>query len=72
MTETKKEPTPLEKLQAEYNQLVSFLGHNIAQQMSLQKEETSLRERLLKVATKAQNIAKSPKPEEEPKDGTNN
>lgn len=64
--EEKKEPTALEKLQAEYNQLISFLGHNIAQQLHLQKEESSLKERIQKISAKAANISQKP---EEKKDG---
>lgn len=74
--ETKPEPTPLQKLQADYNQLVGRLGHCLAQQMSLKDEEENLRAQIVKVTKKAANIAKPEKTEtpettDEVKDGTN-
>lgn len=63
-TITPPELSALEKLQAEYNQLVARLGHNIAQQMSLKTEEESLRSQVVKVTNKATNLAK---PKEEAK-----
>jgi hypothetical protein len=65
--EQNKEITPLQKYQAEYNQLVARLGHCIAQQMQLKTEEESLRSQIVKIVNKAANIAKEKQATESPK-----
>lgn len=63
--EVKKE-NPLLAIQAEYNQAVGLLGHNITQQENLQIEEKQLKERLRRLVNKAANIKQ---PKEEIKNG---
>ena len=58
MTDKAGEPTAAEKIQSEYNQNVGLLGHNIAQQMTLQKEEMRLRGEIQKIVNRAANLPK--------------
>lgn len=65
MTE-EKELTPIEKLQAEYNQTCAQLGHARSQIIMLSEDEVNLQERIKKIRNKLNNLPK----DKEVKDGT--
>jgi hypothetical protein len=72
-----EELTPLQKVQAEYNQAVSALGHTMAQILKLQTDKERLETSIKKIVNRADNIANKKPVEateepklEEVKDGT--
>lgn len=58
MTEAIQEPSPFEKLQAEFNQACARYGFVKSQMMLLEKETKTLEDLFVKINNKAANISK--------------